>query len=314
MHRFLLILPLLLIPFCSVQPVYAENLTTYAGEMRSNGSMPPCLRCGRPYLDHIQTSNGQLMCPDAWFGRRQPNQPFLPRPQNPILPRPNPAPTPDGNPYETDPIPIPGLIPSAPAPGVEPSEPEVVPAEPVTPKPTPVEEEKSTVGFFGRIRENVRERVNNFTGGVLTVVGLGMFALIVRRLWYNVLRKKVVKYVDKGQDLVELWVEQQRGPGVAKEVRDILEDLESGILSYVDQYVNGINTTKNVAMQSEKQKLRTMLNVKDKQPTVDELVAAIREAARQVGGEEITHEIPAKVQEILEQQKMNVKVEPEKKV
>ena len=92
------------------------------------------------------------------------------------------------------------------------------------------------------------------------------------------MRKKVVKYVDRGQDLIELWVEKQRGPEYADAVRDVMEDLESGILAYVDQYVNGINTTKTVAGQMEKEKLRASLNVKGKQPTIEEVVAAVRQA------------------------------------
>jgi len=251
----------------------------------------PCKRCGKLPSEHALGSDGQLYCikKDSngneyttsplgvtinWGWRRNPQNPCPPEgcPQpdygNPgpnIIPRPNQPQVPQlpNSPY--------GQLPDigAPWPGIQPQEPELpkptlpIPTPettkepPADPRPVPVpkvpapkkvaQTDSESGGILGWIRGKARD------------VGIGVAITAIFFVLLNVWKKRkpqIVAKVDSIQGAIEAKVASLWGPEAAKDVRDVLENLESSLLGVIEYILNN----KQLAVEAVKAKNKGKLD------------------------------------------------------
>jgi hypothetical protein len=224
-------------------------------------------------------------------GRFQPNQPDNQQPEVPPYTQPQ---QPDGNkpnnPY--------GVVP----PNLwQDNKPEAVPVpsnKPVV-KPPVVQNPNEDVSFLAGLFGRTRDRVNSFFGGIMVAVGGGLFVFA----WNKFIKKRVITRVDSLQDYLEQQVKAKWGPELAKEARDIMEGVEDALLGFADDFIADSQAKKQVAKSiivgKPAERIRNGSSNVFKNVTVPELVAAVNEAAKEVGDDSITTEIPAKVADIV---------------
>jgi len=160
-----------------------------------------------------------------------------------------------------------------------------------------VEQESETaitdVGLWQRFKTNV----NGFFGGILMGAGIGLLIFV----WNKFLKKRVIQRVDSLQDYLENKIKGKWGPELAGEARDVMEGVEDALLGFADDFLEDIQARKQVAKSVAKGQPAARVVNGSRRSNVSEILEAVREASREVGDENVTTEVPRRVDEILAQ-------------
>jgi len=157
-----------------------------------------------------------------------------------------------------------------------------------------VAEETPPPTFIGR----VKEKINGFFGGVLMASGIGIVVLI----WNKFLRKKLIQKIDNIQDFIQARLEKKWGKALAAEARDAMEGAEDALLGVADDFLEDLQARKQVAKSNIKGKIASRItngSAAMKKVSTKQVIAAVEEAANEVGDDGVTTEVPKKVEEIL---------------
>ena len=155
-------------------------------------------------------------------------------------------------------------------------------------------EEDAELGWFGRMKK----KMNGFVGGALMAFGIGVLIFV----WTRFVKPRVIKRVDSLQDYLEGKVSDKWGKESAGEARELMEGVEEALLGFADDFLEDTKARNQVAKSIAKgkpaERVTNGSSIK-RQVNVSEILAAVREASREVGDDTVTTEVPKKVDEIL---------------
>jgi cell division septum initiation protein DivIVA len=164
-----------------------------------------------------------------------------------------------------------------------------------TPTPTPRKETSVSVGGLFGMFGGLSNMFSGFAGGITLGLGIGALGL----LWTKILRKRIVKGVDSLQDYIQQQVEKKWGKDSAVRARDLMEGAEEAIMGVIDDFLTKDKAKTDVAQAVAKGQVAERIVNGGLVANADEVMEAVKEAAKEVGDDKVTTEVPAKVQEIL---------------